>query len=113
ERGPIGPCSDCEPVFATAQAVIKHEGSCTSRGDADTKPPRCLRALDCAPRKVGDAVAPVGDRQALYGFLTKFPVCHWPRRVRAVSAQSIYLNVGPMYSQCRGVSTEIRGKIVR
>src|SRR5438105_1390695 len=75
EYGPIGPCPDSEAVFVAAQAVIQHEGSCPCRGDADTKPPRCLRALDRGPRKIGDAVALVGERQPLDRFLAEFPVC--------------------------------------
>ena len=93
-------------MFATAQAVIQYEGACASRGDADTKPPRRLRALDCSPGKVDDTVALLGDRQPLDCFLTEFSGVI-ALGVRIVSAQPIYLIVGLMYAECHVVSMEM------
>src|SRR5262249_20778735 len=106
EYGPVSACSDCEAMFATTQAVIQHEGSCTCRSDADSKPPRCLRALDYGACKIGDAVARGGDRQSFDGFLTKSCVCHgsWcPRCVRTINL----LDCRSMYAEYQVVSTEI------
>ena len=79
-------------MLATAKAVVENEGTSTSGRNADPKAARCLRALDCDPCEIRDAVACAGTGSRL--IVSSLSFLRIRRRVRTVSALSVDAVVG-------------------